>query len=159
MLPRIGLVTNLVASHFHHKTLHQGSGMTVNEIRNNGFWIINCSAVVSNLIMKCAVCCRLRGSLQVQKMANLPADRLEPAPPFTYCAVNFFINCLRRFMSIRGPIRHLRSDRGTKFVGAERELKMALNELDDDKLRQYLLEENCDFDFKMNFPSSSHMGE
>ena len=198
VLPRKGLVTNLVASHFHHKTLHQGRGMTVNEIRNNGFWIISCSAVVSNLIMKCVVCRRLRGSLQVQKMANLPADRLEPAPPFTYCAVDFFgpffikegrkelkrygvlftcmlcravhvetsnsletdsfINCLRRFMSIRGPIRQLRSDRGTNFVGAERELKMALNELDDDKLRQFLLEENCDFDFKMNFPSSSHMG-
>ena len=198
VLPRKGIVTNLVVNHFHDKTLHQGRGITVNEIRNNGFWIIGCSGVVSNLIMKCVVCRRLRGSLQVQKMANLPSDRLEPAPPFTYCAVDFFgpffikegrkelkrygvlftcmlcravhvetsnsletdsfINCLRRFMSIRGPIRQLRSDRGTNFVGAENELKNALNELDNDRLRQYLLHENCDFDFKMNFPSSSHMG-
>ena len=72
-----------------------------------------------------------------------------------------FINCLRRFIAIRGPIRHLRFDRGTNFVGAENELKKALNELDDEQIRQYLLRENCDFDvfdFKMNVPSSSHMG-
>lgn len=29
-----------------------------------------------------------------------------------------FINALRRFLSIRGPVRQLRSDRGTNFVGA-----------------------------------------
>ncbi|MCG7878636.1 MAG: hypothetical protein N0C90_20255, partial [Candidatus Thiodiazotropha endolucinida] len=185
----------------HDKTLHQGRGMTVNEIRNNGFWIVGCSSVVSSLIMKCVVCRRLRGTLQDQKMSSLPPDRLEPAPPFTYCAVDLFgpfivkegrkelkrygvlftcllcravhvetcntletdsfINCLRRFISIRGPIRQLRSDRGTNFVGADNELKNALNELDDERIRQYLLQENCDcdvFNFKMNVPSSSHMG-
>ena len=128
-------------------------------------------------------------------------DRLEPAPPFTYCAVDLFgpffikegrkemkrygvlftcllcravhvetcnsletdsfINCLRKFLEIRGPIRQLRSDRGTNFVGAENELKNALNEFNDEQIRQYLLRENCDFDifdFKMNVPSASHMG-
>ena len=88
MLPRKGHVTDLMVSYFHDKTLHQGRGMTVNEIRNNGFWIIGCSAVVSNLIMKCVVCRRLRGSLQEQKMTNLPSDRLEPAPhPFSLIAL------------------------------------------------------------------------
>ncbi len=132
-------------------------------------------------------------------MADLPADRLEPSPPFTYCAVDFFgpwyikegrkelkrygvlftclacravhvetsntlstdsfINCLRRFLAIRGPIRQMRSDRGTNFVGAERELKEALMELDEDGIRHFLLKENCDlFQFKMNVPSASHMG-
>ena len=98
-------------------------------------------------------------------MANLPEDRLQPAPPFTYCGVDLFgpwltkegrkelkrygvlFNCmasraihievanclstdcfimaLRRPLAIRGPIRLLRSDRGTNFVGAETELKKA----------------------------------
>ena len=102
-------------------------------------------------------------------MADLPEDRLEPAPPFTYCAVDLFgpwyikegrkelkrygvlftclacradhvettnslstdsfINCLRRFLSIRGPIRTLRSDRGTNFVGAEHELLLRYRNL------------------------------
>ena len=32
----------------------------------------------------------MRGSTQSQKMSDLPEDRLEPAPPFTYCAMDFF---------------------------------------------------------------------
>ena len=194
VLPKRGHVTEMLVRHFHEKTLHQGRGMTVNEIRNCGFWIIGCSSIVINLIRNCVTCRRLRGTLQDQKMSNLPSDRLELSPPFTYCAVDFFgsfyikegrkelkrygalftclmsravhvetsntletdsfINCLRRFIAIRGPIRQLRSYRGTNFVGAENELRMALNELDDQRIKHFLLKENCDcdvFQFKM-FP-------
>lgn len=199
VLPKGGHVTELVIRHFHDKVFHQGRGMTVNEIRNNGFWIIGCSSTVSSLIMKCVICRRLRSALRDQKMSCLPSDRLEPSPPFTYSAVDFFgpfyikegrkelkrygvfftcmscravhvetansldtdsfINSLRRCIAIRGPLRQLRSDRGTNFVGAESELKQALNELDNEKIRQVLLEENCDlFEFKMNVPHASHMG-
>ena len=35
-------------------------------------------------------CRKLRGALEEQKMANLPEDRLEPAPPFTHCGIDFF---------------------------------------------------------------------
>ena len=54
-----------------------------------------------------------------------------------------FINCLRRFIAIRGPLRQLRCDRGSNFVGAENELNKALNELDEERL-QFLLRINCD---------------
>lgn len=33
-----------------------------------------------------------------------------------------FINALRRFTAIRGPVKLFRSDRGTNFVGACKEL-------------------------------------
>lgn len=70
-----------------------------------------------------------------------------------------FINALRRFLSIRGPVKQLRSDRGTNFVGAERELRESLEELDDSRLKQFLTAEGCDYiSFKMNIPSASHMG-
>lgn len=70
-----------------------------------------------------------------------------------------FINSLRRFISIRGPIRQLRCDRGTNFVGAENELRDAVKELDDQQLQRYLTSEGCDFiTFKMKVPSASHMG-
>ena len=38
-----------------------------------------------------------------------------------------FINALRRFFSIRGPAKHIRSDHGTNFIGACKELKIASN--------------------------------
>ena len=70
-----------------------------------------------------------------------------------------FINALRRFICRRGPIRQLRSDQGTNFVGAKHELKAALAELDHERIKAELLKKNCDwFAFAMNVPSSSHMG-
>ena len=132
-------------------------------------------------------------------MSDLPEDRLHQAPPFTYCAVDYFgpwivkdkrkelkrygvlftcmasraihlevahsletdsfIQALRRFICRRGPIRQMRSDQGTNFVGAKKVLKEALSELDQDKIGKELLQDNCDwFSFKMNVPSASHMG-
>lgn len=70
-----------------------------------------------------------------------------------------FINDLRRFICRRGPIRQMRSDHGTNFVGAKKELKEALSELDQDNISKELLQDNCDwFSFKMNVFSASHMG-
>ncbi|XP_053376587.1 uncharacterized protein LOC128547590 [Mercenaria mercenaria] len=201
VLPRKGHITELVTRHYHDKVQHQGRGMTTNVIRNNGLWIIGCSLAVSHVILKCVVCRKLRCSFEGQKMADLPSDRLEPSPPFTYCAVDYFgpfyvkegrkemkrygvmftcltcravhvetatsletdsfINCLRRFITIRGPIRQLRSDRGTNFIGAKNESKSSLAELpvDNDQIKQFLLREGCDwFEWKMNVPAASHMG-
>lgn len=70
-----------------------------------------------------------------------------------------FINALRRFICRRGPVRQLRSDQGSNFVGARRELKESVAELDDDRIKEELLKNNCDWaTFKMNVPSASHMG-
>ena len=58
-----------------------------------------------------------------------------------------------------GPICQLRSDRGTNFVGARNELTQALAEMDQEKIKTKLLEEQCDwFSFKLNVPAASHMG-
>ena len=48
---------------------------------------------------------------------------------------------------------------GTNFVGARKELIQALAEMDQEKIKVELLEEQCDwFAFKMNIPAASHMG-
>ena len=40
ILPRKGHVTGLIISHFHNMVEHQEHGMTLNQIRSAGFWII-----------------------------------------------------------------------------------------------------------------------
>ena len=66
-----------------------------------------------------------------------------------------FINALRRFFSIRGPAKQIRSDCGTNFVGACRELQM--ESMSSDKgVQDYLNDNRCKWVF--NPPHSSHMG-
>ena len=173
--------------------------MSLNEIRSNGFWVIGGTSAVAYVISKCVSCRKLRGAAQEQKMSDLPEDRLESSPPFTYCAVDYcgpwhvkegrkevkkyialftcmasravhlevsnsletdsFINALRRFICRRGPVRQLRSDQGTNFIGAKRELREALQAIDQCKISSEMLKEDCDrVTFKMNPPSASHAG-
>lgn len=65
-----------------------------------------------------------------------------------------FINALRRFLSIRvKPVKHLRSDQGTNFVGACKELQISF---DDPEIKDFLQDQSCTWTF--NAPHSSHMG-
>ena len=129
-------------------------------------------------------------------MADLPKNRISPAPPFTYTGVDYFgpfiikegrkevkrygalftclvsrtvhievassldsnsfILALRRFIARRGPVREMRSDNGTNFVGARNELLQAIEEMDHEEIRVKLLKENIDWIF--NPPAASHMG-
>ena len=199
ILPNKSHVTHLIIKECHEKVAHAGRGITLSRLRSSGFWVIGGRRAVSRLILQCVICKKLRGQVLKQKMADLPADRLEPAAPFTYAGVDLFgpfyvqerrsevkrwgvlftcmssravhietanslstdsfLNAYRRFVSRRGPVRVLRSDRGTNFVGGKRALEEALDEMDDDKIRRELLKENCDWvTFEMNVPSASHMG-
>ncbi|XP_014674056.1 PREDICTED: uncharacterized protein LOC106814273 [Priapulus caudatus] len=83
-------VTKLVILHCHEQTKHQGRGMTLNQIRESGYWILRSSIQVARLIRKCVICNRLRSPVQIQQMSDLPCDRLTPAPPFTYSGVDCF---------------------------------------------------------------------
>ena len=90
LIPRDTHITKLLVQHFHEKCKHQARTTTLNEIRSNGYWIIGGTSSVSHYILRCVTCRRLRGPTQSQKMSDLPEDRLHQAPPFTYCAVDYF---------------------------------------------------------------------
>lgn len=66
------------------------------------------------------------------------------------------INALRRFIARRGQVKELRSDNGTNFVGAERELRRAiegwnLEQIDDTHLLKGI-------EWTFNPPTGSHRG-
>ena len=70
-----------------------------------------------------------------------------------------FLNAFRRFVARRGPVRLLRSDRGTNFVGGRNELENAFSEMDEDQLRRGILHHDCEMTkFEMNVAHASHMG-
>ena len=69
------------------------------------------------------------------------------------------IQTLRKLMAIHGPIRHLRCDNGTNFVGANRELAKSVESIQSPELKDFVLKNNCDIEFRMNPPSASHMGD
>ena len=159
LIKRKGHLVELIIKHCHQHVLHQGRGFTTNELRMRGYWIIGCSRAVSSFIYRCIICRKLRGKPQSQKMADLPTDRIESHPPFTYCGLDCFgpllvkdnrkevkrygciitcmasraihietlddlstdafINGLRCFIAVRGPVRVIRCDQGSNFVGAK----------------------------------------
>ena len=90
IIPRRGHLTELLIKHHHLKVNHMGRGMTHHELRQNGYWVINGSSGVARFISSCVTRRRLRRPTEQQKMACLPEDRLEPAPPFSFCAVDYF---------------------------------------------------------------------
>ena len=70
-----------------------------------------------------------------------------------------FIQALRRFLARRGSVKSIRSDNGTNFVGAETELKKGWEEMDHQKVSEFLLSRKCDWIcWERNPPAASHMG-
>jgi len=162
ILPQKGHMTTLIIRHAHEQLR---GGHVLSRLRKK-YWIVG---VTSR---------RTKASTLEQKMADLPQDRLTPAPPFTYVGVDYFgpyfvkegrkeykryralftclvsravhieiahsletdsfLNALRRFIVPRGPVRELRCDDGTNFVGAKGELRKAMKEMDHDEVTEKL---------------------
>ena len=51
---------------------------------------MNAKAIVRHLVHKSVICCKLRGEMGYQKMANLPQERCTEAAPFTHYRVDMF---------------------------------------------------------------------
>ena len=90
ILPKEAHLSHLIIKHYHEKAEHQGRCLTISTIRCNGFYIIGISRLVASLTFRCVICRCLRHNTQTQKMAYLPIERLEPAAPFTYVAIDCF---------------------------------------------------------------------
>ena len=90
IFPKRGHITNLLIDHHHQLAKYAGRNTTLSEIRSSGYWIINGISTVTSYIWRCVICRKLRGNTVGQKMSDLPSDRIEPAPPFTYSAVDYF---------------------------------------------------------------------
>jgi hypothetical protein len=71
-------------------------------------------------------------------------------------STNSCIMAIRRMVSRRGAVRKMFSDNGTNLRGADRELREAVQQLDNNKFREGLVAESIDWHFIP--PASPHMG-
>ena len=90
ILPKGSAVSTMIVRDCYKRMAHGGRGGTMQEIRSNGYWIINYNALVRHVIYNCVVCRSMRGKFGEQVMGNLPKDRVSQAPPFTYCGIDLF---------------------------------------------------------------------
>ena len=90
LLPKDGKVATLIIQHHHKMAAHGGSGITLNQVRSSGYWIVGANLAVKNFIYRCVDCERLRGRFGEQKMEDLPACRLTETAPFRHCGVDIF---------------------------------------------------------------------
>ena len=90
VLPSAHHVSSLLIQNYHEKVQHQGRHFILGLIRSSGFWIVGSKRAVNSAINNCIKCKKLRGRQQTQKMADLPIDRLTPAPPFSYVGLDVF---------------------------------------------------------------------
>ncbi|XP_071133064.1 uncharacterized protein [Mytilus edulis] len=90
IIPKKHHLAVLLTRHYHELTCHQGRHMTEGALRSGGFWVIGSKRLVSTIIRQCVTCKKLRGQFKVQKMSDLPEDRLTPGPPFTFVGIDTF---------------------------------------------------------------------
>ena len=199
IVPKDSWIATLIIRWCHQNVQHQGRGITTNEVRDNGFWIINIGSLVRSVVWHCVLCRMLRGKFGIQQMSSLPADRVEDSAPFSYCGLDLFgpfyikvrrsevkrygvmftcLSCravhlevahsldtdsfimsLRRFIARRGAVRMIRSDNGTNFVGADKELQRQFDLMNHDKIENFLKKNGADWIiWKRNPPYASHHG-
>ena len=89
ILPPKSHVSTLLIRHAHKRLGHAGRGHAISSLREK-YWIIKVNPAVRHVISKCVFCRRNYSSPGVQKMADLPKNRISPAPPFTYTGVDYF---------------------------------------------------------------------
>ena len=62
---------------------------SLNELRSSGYWVMQ-ETQWSERSYQSVTCRCLRGKVGEQVMADLPSDRLQEEPPFSYCGVDMF---------------------------------------------------------------------
>ncbi|XP_070196592.1 uncharacterized protein [Littorina saxatilis] len=90
ILPRESHLSLLLTRYHHKKVGHQGRTTTLAALQSRGLWICGARRLVTSVIHRCVPCARLRGRPMEQRMADLPAERIEASPPFTNTGLDCF---------------------------------------------------------------------
>lgn len=196
ILPRDSPVSKLILRDIHHQVGHAGRNHMLSKLRQR-FWLPSANSSARSVIKSCVFCRKVQAKVGVQKMADLPKDRVTPdLPPFSHVGIDYFgpievkrgrslvkrwgviftclasraihlevasmlntdscINAVRRFLCRRGPVLTIRTDCGTNFMCAQKELQTAANQLDHQRIHDALMNQHVKWLF--NPPLAAHFG-
>ena len=171
ILPLKSHLTKLLILDAHERTLHGGTQLTLNHLRQR-VWILRGRQIVKWLIFRCLRCWRQRAQPTTQLMGDLPLQRVRQFRPFLHSGVDYagpihlrfskgrgaksykgyisvfvclstravhlevvtgysaedFLGAYKRFVARRGICATLKSDCGLNFVGADKELRLLLQQ-------------------------------
>ncbi|KAJ6642724.1 hypothetical protein Bhyg_07678 [Pseudolycoriella hygida] len=83
-----GTIAKLIITEVHERTLHGGTRLTMNMVRES-YWIINLRRQTKQNILNCVKCCRFTQKLSEQIMADLPQARVSETTPFTHTGLDY----------------------------------------------------------------------
>ena len=90
ILPKDHRVSTLICQES-HDDCHVGTEWVLSQLRRR-FWIIKARSIPKKIRRNCIVCKRLYAKPSVQRMADLPPERLDPChPPFTIVGVDVYV--------------------------------------------------------------------
>ncbi|KAL1268377.1 hypothetical protein QQF64_033740 [Cirrhinus molitorella] len=90
IIPKNNHVTTLLLKYYHQEVKQEGHQFTEEAIRTVGLWIVNGKRLISSILYNCVTCRKLRGRFAQQRMADLPPERLDMSPPFSYVGLDVF---------------------------------------------------------------------
>jgi hypothetical protein len=90
ILLRKSYIAFLLVRYFHEMVKHQGRTFTSGKVRSSGFWIIGASRTVARVIKQCVICKKVHGKSMHQQISDLPKERLNTCPPFSYVGIDVF---------------------------------------------------------------------
>ncbi|CAI6364889.1 unnamed protein product [Macrosiphum euphorbiae] len=88
LLPKAHLYTTMVVRSIHLLHQHAGINVTMSLVRQK-YWVVHGRSIIRKVLHDCVKCYRFRQVKTHQLMADLPAFRVNYAPVFSHCGVDF----------------------------------------------------------------------
>ncbi|XP_055622164.1 uncharacterized protein LOC129765763 [Toxorhynchites rutilus septentrionalis] len=81
-------LTKLIMVQYHRKLFHAGLQLLVSTVREK-YWPTRIRRLANTVLHECVSCFRTRPKVLDQLMADLPSERVSPAPPFLKVGVDY----------------------------------------------------------------------
>ncbi|XP_003382170.1 Pao retrotransposon peptidase family protein [Trichinella spiralis] len=161
LLPRKGMIVDLLIRREHNRQLHAGVAQTLAALRER-FWILRGRSAVKRVLRTCGICRRVAARPFQQRMGDLPAIRVNPARPFSNVGIDFvgpllvrsenqtiesFLRALRRFVARRGRPDTIQSDNFRTFHQANAFLKHLFSGRNWETVQRHLASERVEWIF------------